>query len=223
MLKYSRANETRVSQGKCPVEELVLLSENAVEVAGPGFQPCREPVGNMSCIERVGPSPRIAATEVACGVVWPTAQGDSDLTKIPRNLKLNINKLKMQDIDAKFKENINSELNILDVQNSDAENKWKHITNVISKTSEKLLKADKMKTRKYNMKIQELSMKQKKLGNKINSCISATQRRKLRKERNRVIKEIQNILRSEKKEIELQKIEDIEKMNNDSNKMYATV
>ena len=89
--------------------------------------------------------------------------------------------------------------------------------------AEKILHRKTKSTKSQNPEIKELSKHQKILQIQINSMKDKDKRKEMSVERNLCIYKIHNLLKKEKEQNELDKIEDIEKHKNDSSRMFKAV
>ena len=109
---------------------------------------------------------------------------------------------------------------------SEPEEIWNNIVSAC-KTSAKEVAGEKSRENqvksKRDLNIQRLSEKQKKIGRDREAAKDADVRKRLQQERNKIMREIKDEVRLREEEKILQDIEEIEKVKDDSNRMYKAV
>src|SRR6266581_3658054 len=112
----------------------------------------------------------------------------------------------------------------VNLKESNSNEQWKYITNVMLTTATKILGKKNLKTRKsQNPEIINLSKKQKDLKNEINSTNDKNKKNRLRLERNGIMRTLHYKLKMLRNIEEEKKIEDIENTKNDSTKMFKVL
>ena len=101
--------------------------------------------------------------------------------------------------------------------------KWKEITKTCTEPAEEIIGYKNKNKKSQNEEIEDLSKKQKKLRNNINACTEKRDRKNLKQERNMILNEIHKKLQQQEKNRITEKIEQIEKYKNDSNRMFQVV
>ena len=136
---------------------------------------------------------------------------------------------KLQDPIYRAKYAMNLEMKIMDEEERDepgkeknAQQKWDNIVKSSHESAEEVL-GKRKKHRKENQTIQRLSEEQKKIHQTINATKEEDQKKELKKERNKKLKEIQLELGKEKQQKIEREIREIEEAKDDSNRMFKAV
>ena len=141
--------------------------------------------------------------------------------------KLNLEKLQNPITRARYA--VSVEMKIMDAeenrteeQNINAQEQWNNIVEANHRSAQEIL-GKRKKIQEDSQKVQELSDKQKKIYQQINSLSEEEKKKELRQERNKVMKEIHRELgRIAERKIE-REIREIEEARDDSNRMYKAV
>ena len=132
------------------------------------------------------------------------------------------NKLNVHEFREQYKETMCQKLNESENQTTTQE-KWDHLVKCTHETSKEILGYRKNGSRySENPRIKELSEKQRKLQVRINNSNSETCA-SVRRERNNILNEIHRLLEIEKHNKILKSVEEVEKRQEDSGKMYAAI
>ena len=141
--------------------------------------------------------------------------------------KLNLEKLQNPITRARYA--VSVEMKIMDAeenrneeQNINAQEQWNNIVEANHKSAQEILGRRK-KRQEDSQKVQELSDKQKKIYQQINSISEEEKKKELRQERNKVMKETHSELgKIAERKIE-REISEIEEARDNSNRMYKAV
>ena len=109
------------------------------------------------------------------------------------------------------------------IKNETSNQLWNQIKEACNTAADKVLKKKTKKEKNQNNRIKELSNKQKAIQNQIKSTKNENQIKTLRQMRNNIMREIHYLIRIEKENIELKKIESIENSKDDSGRMFRTI
>jgi sorting nexin-29 len=127
---------------------------------------------------------------------------------------------KLRDVDARknYTQKISEtyELN----KEGTAQEKWNRITKSCLESAKENLEKPRSDKKYESIEITNLSCQQKKIRNDINATNNKERKIKLKKERNKIISKIHNLIQEEKITAEIEKIEELEKVKNDSTKMF---
>ena len=138
---------------------------------------------------------------------------------------INVEKLRIPDNTHAYRELVADKINNF---NNDAEPQemWTEIVDVCRTSAREVVgvkSKDKIPDNPRDIKIKELSEKQKRLGKEKEASQDNEMRKKLQKERNQIMKEIHDEVRFREEEKILEDIREIEEAKDDSNRMYKAV
>ena len=138
-----------------------------------------------------------------------------------KTTKLNLDDLRNPETQRRYKEEVKNRLENMIA--TTAQEKWTSIQKACKEAAENTLEK-KVRTQQIeNEEIKELSEKQSKLRNEINSSKSEKEKVAKRKERNATLKEIHQKIEEEENNKIIKQVEDIEKYKDDSRRMYRVV
>ena len=136
---------------------------------------------------------------------------------------INIENLENKEKKKDFSKMLEDKLKV-NLKESNSNEQWKYITNVMLTTATEILGKKDLKTRKsQNPEIINLSKKQKDLKNEINSTNDKNKKNRLRLERNGIMRTLHYKLKMLRNIEEEKKIEEIENTKNDSTKMFKVL
>ena len=136
--------------------------------------------------------------------------------------KFDMQKLKNETIRQKYTESVKEKLND-EAELKSAQEQWNSIKDACVTSAETLLRKDKPKEKFTSVDFQTLCEKQQKLRKDINSLKDAEKRKTLKQERNRVQKQIKDLIQKENNRLLEEPIDEIEACKNDSNRLFATM
>ena len=110
-----------------------------------------------------------------------------------------------------------------DDANISAQQQWDSITSACLNSAKEHLKCSKKNRASENPRIQLLSKEQQKLRHDINATTDKTKCREKKTKRNKILKEIHQLVEKEKTKKIMEQVEEIESNKNDSNRMYQAV
>ena len=159
---------------------------------------------------------RLVIAKIKCKIPHPKMQRD---TNIQRKYDLSQLKVKQNEYEHAVKTNIEKHC----WQNLKQQEKWNLVVNSChDATSTTVSKID-PKRKSNDPRVIQLSKEQKEIHAKINSNISEDKRKELKKQRNNMQHEIRKILTEEKHRDIIESIEDIERLKDESAKMFKAV
>ena len=145
-------------------------------------------------------------------------------TKVKSN-KLDMQKLKDDNIRSDYEKTVTDKLNELSTRNQpdNPQQQWDLITEACLSSAEQYLKRDTSR-KSSNKDLQILSAKQQKIRLDMNALKDDDPKKvKLRKERNKILNEMKKVKREEETRKLREQIDEIDSMKNDSNKLFATM
>ena len=152
--------------------------------------------------------------------------------KVPKFYRANNKEIVVYDFDKfklpeyrnHYKETLQNNLAVLEIENKTSQQKWDHIVKCTHETSEKVIGyRNNNKRVSVNPVIKDLSQKQRELQTKINNSKNSNECTSLRRERNQIMNQMHRTLEQEKYSQVLDDIQEVEKQKNDSGKMYAAI
>jgi hypothetical protein len=142
--------------------------------------------------------------------------------KPPKNKsKLKIEKLRQAEEREKYQEKVKSGLE--EMQSSNVQDKWKIITKICTEAAEEVVGRNDRNNKRENEEIKDLSEKQKKIRDEINSTRNKNTRKEKRIERNKIMTEIHKKIEEEDQKAILEMVEEVENSKDDSRRMFKVV
>eukprot|EP00112_Aurelia_sp_Birch-Aquarium-sp1_P006574 Seg1722.4 transcript_id=Seg1722.4/GoldUCD/mRNA.D3Y31 product="Craniofacial development protein 2" protein_id=Seg1722.4/GoldUCD/D3Y31 len=158
---------------------------------------------------------RIVIADIKGKIPHPT-------NKIKRNPTYD--KTQIKDRKEKYQKACEQKMNAKGMQNMNQQEKWNHIVKSCHEPVEETIDKIEIKKKSQHPRILQLSKEQKKLNTQINANTTSKEKRtQLKKRRNKIMHEIRNILNEERNKKIFDDIENIEKYENQSTKMYQAV
>ena len=140
----------------------------------------------------------------------------------PREPSINV--LQLKENQEAYRENIKGKLTLLE-NNHDIpiQEKWNKITELLKESAVEIVGRKTKNKTQGNETIKILSEKQKELMKKINIITNVERKHEVKKERNKILTQIHNEIKKEKKEKMFKTIDDLIVEPNDSRKMFSVV
>ena len=135
-------------------------------------------------------------------------------------IRIDIDKLKNPHYSELYKNTLLQKLESTGNTAQIPQEQWNTIVSLSHGTAEQVLGSVKSNTKSQNPKIAKLSIQQKNLNTRINACKNDQQCSELRQKRHQILTKIHNILKNEERQKIIEAVEMIEKMKNNSQKMY---
>jgi len=142
------------------------------------------------------------------------------IININNNLVYDTDKLKDENIRSEFQLKLAEKLDELGEENLKS---WSQMREIYHKVSLEVLGKKQNQNKSKNEAIENLSNMQKKLRLEIDSETNMEIRKELRCRRNKILRELHKNVEKEREDKELDKIKDIERAKNYSNKMFKAV
>eukprot|EP00794_Sanderia_malayensis_P010172 gene10172-11213_t len=137
---------------------------------------------------------------------------------------LDMDKFKNKDTRIKYKEKVKEKLEEKpEKERKSPQENWDEITHACKEASKEIIGYKSKEKKSQNKEIEKLSLEQKQLRLDINASKDKRERKRMQEIRNQKLKEIHRILNKEEKERITEKIEQIEKRKNDSNRMHIVM
>ena len=138
--------------------------------------------------------------------------------------KIDVDKLREPEIRKAYSEELETNLNRNKPQNETPNDTWNRIATTCKETASKILGfKERNKKPSSSEHIKELSEKQKKLRDEIESTTAKSKRIKLQKERNQTMTQMKQLLKDERNSILDNELQEIEKYKDDSNKFFQAI
>ena len=137
-----------------------------------------------------------------------------------QNKNISIDHLREENIQQNYRKGIQKDLQKIDRDTN--QKHWTTITKICIDNSEKL-KPKLHKNKPSDTIIEELSNQQKQIKLRIEHTIGREEIKKLKKERNSILRKIHTIIKKKEEEKLLSKIKDIEQSKNDSRRMFKAI
>ncbi|XP_033110119.1 uncharacterized protein LOC117111303, partial [Anneissia japonica] len=125
----------------------------------------------------------------------------------------------------KYKARITQKLDTHKLSNTDIPKKWGHVAHVYKEATKYVVgfKTINRVNDIQNNEIKNLSQKQKKLRIEINACKSNDHRSNLKKQRNKMLKEVHLMIRDKEERTISRQIEELENIKDQPNKMFQAI
>ncbi len=136
---------------------------------------------------------------------------------------INLHNFKDKENQRRYKEMVKEKLENEEMQNDNPQMKWKTTANACIEAAEEILGRKEKGKKRIDQEMEDLSQLQKKIRDDIEANTKKKDRENLRKQRNEIMNKLHQRKQKLDRESVIEKIEEIEKYKDDSNRMYQVV